>query len=253
MRFIWLRTSSKPSVIIMASSVKRFISHKLTFVFLLLFVGFAGDQVKPAFAASSSDEVISVHPPFEITLKKAGSIRLAGLLFEAENTSLSSLIKTGDKVRVRILSDKPDKYGRKAALLYNKQGLWLQGELVRQGLATAYPYPGESHFIRDLYELEKPHSISALKDKITVDQFAIIQGTVVAVAEVKGTTYLNFGSNWRDDFTIRINKANLHRFKAAGFNLSSLKGQHLRIRGWVIEQNGPMIEAEYPTQIELIR
>ncbi|WP_069189068.1 thermonuclease family protein [Candidatus Terasakiella magnetica] len=199
------------------------------------------------------DEVLSLTPPFEMRLKKTGPIRLAGLLYEADTTALEKLVQKGMRIKVQLVSNKPDRYGRKAAHVYLKDGRWIQGELVRQGHATPFPYPGEHALIRDLYLLETPISQSALKDDIKIDQFGIIEGMVVDVAEIKGKTYLNFGSNWRDDFTIKIDKVSLKKFRAFGFDLPTLKGHRLRIRGWVFFQNGPMIAPQHPNQIEVIK
>ncbi len=236
----------------MASNVKRFITFSTQKILFFLFLGLLAFQVKAGFAKSVKDEVISLHPPFELTLKKAGSVRLAGLLYEANSDALEKVIQVGATVRVNFLSETPDKYGRKPVHLYDQEGRWLQGELVRQGIATPYPYIGETKFIRDLYFLEKPIATPALSEEIPRDQFSIITGTVVAVANIKGTTYVNFGDNWRTDFTIRISKAKAKAFRALGVDPSTFKGKTIRIRGWVIEQNGPMIDANHPTQIEMI-
>ena len=41
-------------------------------------------------------------------------------------------------------------------------------------------------------------------------------------------------------------------FAAAKLDLYSLKGRVIRIRGWIEELNGPMIEALIPEQIEVL-
>jgi hypothetical protein len=236
----------------MASNVKRFMFVQRSLFLSFLFVGLLALQVKPVFAQNIWDEVISMTLPYELQLKKTGPVRLGGLLYDKDATGLETLVKTGDRVRVRFFSDTPDRYGRKPVDLYLKDSRWVQGELVRNAQAIPYPYPKEENHIRDLYVLENPHPLSALSDQIKPDGFAIIKGHVVDVAIIKGTTYLNFGANWRDDFTIRINRNKEKLFKSYGLDLNTLKGRHIQIRGWVINQNGPMIVAEHPTQIQLI-
>lgn len=237
----------------MASSVNRFIDASIIKFIVCLFVGLLVLKVKPTDAQTVRDEVVSLTLPFELHLKKSGPVRLAGLLYDKDATALNTYVKAGDKVRVRLLSDQPDKYGRKSAQIYLADNRWLQGELVRDAHATPYPYEGEEDHIRDLYTLEHPSPYNPLSDTITLNSFAIVQGTVLDVAHIKNTTYLNFGQNWRDDFTVKVVKRNHKFFKQFGFNLDSLKGQTIRIRGWVSKQNGPMIEARHPTQIEVIK
>ena len=251
-RLIWPNANSSPNVTIMASSVKRFIPSYLYLISTLLFVGLSIVLVKGAFAKSVTDTIKDIQLPFQVTLEKSGDIRLAGLLFDPQSTGLTDLIKTGDRVSVRLLSDKPDRYGRKPAHLYLKDGRWLQGELVREGKATPFPYPGETAFIRDLYLLETAQAHSALSEAIPLDKFAIVEGRVIDVALIKGTTYLNFGSNWRTDFTIKVSKKAQKKFRAFGFDLPTLKEREVRIRGWVFQQNGPMIAPEHPAQLEVI-
>ncbi len=236
----------------MASSVKRFISSYLYLFSTLLFVGLSGLSVKGAFAQSLTDTIKDIQLPFQVTLEKSGDVRLAGLLFDPQSTGLNDLVKTGDRVSVRLLSDKPDRYGRKPAHIYLKDGRWVQGELVREGKATPFPYPGETTFIRDLYLLETPKAYSALSETLPLDKFVIIKGRVIDVAMVKGITYLNFGNNWRTDFTIKFSKKAQKKFRAFGFDLPTLKEREVRIRGWVFQQNGPMIAPEHPAQLEVI-
>lgn len=237
----------------MASSVNRFIDASSIKFIVCVFVGLLCVEVKPSEAQTVRDEVVSLTLPFELHLKKSGPVRLAGLLYDKDATALNTYVKAGDKVRVRLLSDQPDKYGRKPAHVYLADKRWLQGELVRNAHATPYPYEGEENHIRDLYTLEHPRPDNPLSDTIALNNFTIVQGTVLDVAHIKNTTYLNFGQNWRNDFTVKVIKRNHKFFKQFGFNLDSLKGQTIRIRGWVSKQNGPMIEARHPTQIEVIK
>ena len=67
-----------------------------------------------------------------------------------------------------------------------------------------------------------------------------------------GRVYLNFGSDWRTDFTVRIDPADASRFETAGMDLLALEGQVIRVRGWVQDENGPMIRVDHPERIELV-
>ncbi len=249
MRLICPNASSSPNVIIMASKVKRFISLS---AFLFLFVGQIAPQVKAGDPPFINDQVVAIKPPFELRLKRAGTIRLAGLLFDEKFVALKDFVNPEDRIRLRLLSDKPDRYGRKAAQVYLSDGRWLQGELVRHNLAIPYPYSGEEALIRDLYLLENPNSLSALSQDLPRESFAIITGQVIDVAQIKGKTYLNFGANWRTDFTVRLNKEAQKNFRAFSLDPPTLKGKKIRIRGWVFEENGPMIAPLYPAQIEIL-
>ena len=82
--------------------------------------------------------------------------------------------------------------------------------------------------------------------------FQLIEGRVLDAAKVKGTVYLNFGADWRTDFTISIPREALKLFEVDGVDPLSLIGESVRVRGWLIKRNGPMIRAKHPKQIELL-
>ena len=82
--------------------------------------------------------------------------------------------------------------------------------------------------------------------------FQLIEGRVLDAAKVKGTVYLNFGADWRTDFTISIPREALKLFEVDGVDPLSLIGESVRVRGWLIKRNGPMIRATHPEQIELL-
>ena len=71
-------------------------------------------------------------------------------------------------------------------------------------------------------------------------------------ASVRGRIYLNFGLDWRTDVTVGIGKREGRAFERAGFDLLSLNGKRVRVRGWLRRRNGPMIEATHPEQIEIL-
>ena len=83
--------------------------------------------------------------------------------------------------------------------------------------------------------------------------FQLVQGTVRDAARVKGRIYLNFGDDWRSDFTITMGAKARRLFEAARIDLLALKGKQVRIRGWLRKRNGPLIEASHPEQLEIAR
>ena len=84
-----------------------------------------------------------------------------------------------------------------------------------------------------------------------LDTFQLVEGEVRNVAVVRGRAYLNFGSDWRTDFTVAIEPADLRRFRDAGVDPRGMEGRRVRVRGWIKSMNGPMIQATHPEQIEI--
>ena len=83
-----------------------------------------------------------------------------------------------------------------------------------------------------------------------IGTFQIIEGTILQAADVRGTIYLNFGEDWRTDFTVSIRKRARKTF--VNEDPASWNGRKIRVRGWLKSRNGPMIEATHAEQIELL-
>ena len=82
--------------------------------------------------------------------------------------------------------------------------------------------------------------------------FELVEGRVLAVGLVRRRAYLNFGEDWRSDFTIALDPETRRLFEAEGIDLKAYEGRRLRVRGWLKSRNGPMIEVTHPEQIELL-
>lgn len=171
--------------------------------------------------------------------------------------------------RFRLVFGDPikDRYGRLLAHLHRDDGVWLQGELLKLGAVRVFTTAENTTHAAEMLALEqearsnarglwaKPHYRVREADDVFGDlgSFQLVEGVVRATATVRGRTYLNFGPNWRTDFTIAINKEDRPRFTNASLDPIHLKGKKVRVRGWVILRNGPMIEATHPEQIEIIQ
>lgn len=143
--------------------------------------------------------------------------------------------------------------------------LWAQDLLLRNGLALTLP--GEDAPVMRLFEAED----SARNDEIglwaeelrplflrtpenaaeSMGTFAIVTGTPQAVASVKNNTYLNYGKNWRKDFTVMVSSQMRKQISRDGIDLKSWVKNPVEVRGWIIEENGPMIMIDRTTQLRL--
>ena len=74
----------------------------------------------------------------------------------------------------------------------------------------------------------------------------------MATAKVRDNVFLNFGADYKTDFTILIDKQGQRRFKRAGIDPRSLEGARVRVRGWVEMKNGPMIELDHVERLEVL-
>jgi hypothetical protein len=82
--------------------------------------------------------------------------------------------------------------------------------------------------------------------------FALVEGKVLSVRESGATIYVNFGRRWMRDFTVTILRRQQRAFAAAGLEPKQLEGRRIRVRGWIEQRGGPIIQAETPEQIEFV-
>ena len=82
-----------------------------------------------------------------------------------------------------------------------------------------------------------------------IGSFQLVEGRVVDAAIVRRRGYINFGVDWRSDFTIAIRPRDRKLFGPEGEDILSFKGRIVRVRGWIKSFNGAMIEATHPEQI----
>ena len=188
---------------------------------------------------------------------------------------LASLIKN-HRIRLRLDDATRDRYGRYRAHIFtvsNGNLSWIQEELVLAGLARVHAEPGDAACIGHLLQREQQARVA--RHGIWSDpfykimqasavgplmkrrhSFQIVEGKVEDVAVVKRQVYLNFGRDWRNDFTAALPKPGSEkrrdRDSLALENLKALRGRKVRVRGWIERRNGPLVRLTHPEDIELI-
>lgn len=222
-------------------------------------------------------DTIIIDPP----INGATEIRLVGIqapklplgrkgfeawpLSDESKAALSALI-LGKDVTVYYGGRKLDRHGRLLAHIRTRDGVWAQGRMIRSGMARVYSFVDNRSEVGALLEQESlarsenegiwAHPYYAVRTPDTVSafigQYELVEGASTAIAEVNGRIYMNFGEDWRKDFTITVEKKSRKLFDAIGIDLLSLTGRHIRIRGWVRSFNGPLINLNHPERLEIL-
>jgi micrococcal nuclease len=213
-----------------------------------------------------------------LQLEDGREVRLAGIRVPREaredagsarraRDALAELA-AGRDVRLGIGAAASDRYGRLVAQVERADGLWLQGALLERGLAQVQTRPGEARRAAEMLALERaarqarrglwgdpafaPRAADRLAD--AVGSFQIVRGEVVRVAPTEHYVYLNFGADWRQDFTVRIRRRELvEGFARSGLEIEQLAGRVVEVRGYVLDAGGPLIEVSHPEQLEVLR
>lgn len=184
--------------------------------------------------------------------------------------ALERLVR-GRAVRLATGARERDRHNWLLAQLFLAEGEgdpWVQGRLVDAGLARSYSLPGNTACLRALQKREAAarerrsgiwrdpfykvwqakETDALLKRRYS---FEVVEGRVVSVAHLRKWTFVNFGADYRSDFTVAVAAGDRQGF-APEIELEALEGQRLRVRGWVERWNGPVIKASHPEQIEVL-
>lgn len=216
----------------------------------LVFCGFAvtGAQAKPR---TVPDRVMATEKG-GFVLETLGKATLSGVL----NPSGDSGLKVGEAVEVKALPK--DRYGRTPVLLYkpNDKKAW-QEHLLFQGLVMAYDRAATPKAWLKQEEaariarrgLWNEAALNPSETASHMGEFRWVEGKVTRTYKSREMYYINFGEDWKTDFSLRIPR---RAWRGFGKDFTIADGTTLRARGAIFSDNGPMIEITRPEQLEVL-
>jgi len=158
-----------------------------------------------------------------------------------------------------------DRHGALIAHVF-VDGVWLQQSLVAAGLARvrshhdiaacAPPLLADEADARAAkrglwqepgYRVRNPGELDA-----EIGTFQIIEGRVVSVTTSRDRTFVNFGADYRTDFTVTISARDRKRLAKDGIDPATWVQKQVRVRGWLSRLNGPEVELTHAAQIQII-
>jgi endonuclease YncB( thermonuclease family) len=199
-------------------------------------------------------------------------LRLAAI--EAPDDSRAALraLATGRTLRLARLAHadtERDRYGRLVAFAFaGDSALSLQQRLLEQGAARVSARVGDRSCADALLAAERRARAAgrglwadpnfaplAAENRHRIESerghFALVEGKVLSVRESGGTIYMNFGRYRTRGFSIVIPRRLRRTFTAAGVDPERLQGRRVRVRGFIEQRRGPIIQVDAPEQIEL--
>ena len=160
-----------------------------------------------------------------------------------------------------------DRYGRALAHLVLDDGGWVQANMLSDGFARVYSFADNRALVplmldgeaiarragRGLWQEAYYRVLDQADAGRAVGSYGLVEGVVLSAARVRGRGFLNFGEDYRTDFTISIDPSDMEdHFDAADILLDDYVGARVRVRGWIRNLNGASIDVTHPEQIELI-
>ncbi len=159
-----------------------------------------------------------------------------------------------------------NRYGDLQGKILLADGRWLQEQLIFQGYGLWSGAPSYPPALKErLIQAEKSAALEKLglwrhfeiinanepAEQFWHGQFIVAKGVVQEVYRRASVTYLNFGEDWRDDFTAAIPSRSRKKFEQDGWKLEDLKNRTVTVRGLVRFYNGPYLELDFPEQLEI--
>lgn len=234
--------------------------------------------------ADGSARVVAVIDGDTVKLETGREVRLVGIQapklplgrrgfsewpLASEAKARLEALTNGKTVALHYGGAREDRHGRLLAHLTAADDpaaeTWAQGEMLKAGLARVYSFPDNRALVAEMLALEREaraarrgiwrepyYRIRKPEETVRdIETFQLVEGRVLQAAALKDRVYLNFGPDYRSDFTIAIARRDLKLFGRA-FDAKALEGKPIRVRGWLKSVNGPMIEATHPEQIEVL-
>jgi micrococcal nuclease len=162
--------------------------------------------------------------------------------------------------------ERMDRNRRRLAHLHLDDGTWVQGAMLKAGMARVDTFADNRALAAEMLALEAEaraarggiwadpfYAIRSVNNLARdIDSFQVVGGKVLDAAKVKTRVYLNFGTDWRSDFTASIDARALRLFARSGPDPLALEGKTVRVRGWLRPVNGPLIDVTHPEQVEVL-
>jgi endonuclease YncB( thermonuclease family) len=224
----------------------------------------------PAFEAGETVAARAVQAGGVVLLADGRSVALAGIglprrgqpLADKAEAELAKLV-AGRAVELRYGGARRDRHGRVLAQLF-ADGRWVEGELLRRGLARVESTADNRLGVGEMLALE--HQARDARRGIwrtrffavrpaadagrDAGSFQIVEGSVVDAVLIDGTLYLNFARDWRHGFSVKLAADARRLFRDAGSDPRSLAGRRLLVRGYIQDGERPTIDVTHPEQLE---
>lgn len=197
------------------------------------------------------------------SLADAGEAGLANIYIPSPPLAAPALTPLINS-RVKLSTPQTDRYGRiQVVLTVAGDKETLQEQLLKKGLAVVYS-PGGFRQSKKWMALERQaenagrglwgeHAcdvglcVTPETAPHHLQQFVMVSGKVTRSFKARDAYYINFGEDWKTDFSIKIPR---NAWRGFGEHLAVADGAPMRVRGTIIQENGPMIVVTRPEQME---
>lgn len=190
---------------------------------------------------------------------------------EESKAALAALL-TGASIEIAGLGRARDRYGRRLAhafLSRDGERTWVAAHLLAAGQARYVGEPDGAPCAAELLAIEATarargvglwanaaYAVRSAEEAGELlrlrNTFQLVEGRITRIGKSERRVYLDFGADWRTDFSVGI-APHLPGTDAEWLaRLADLEGARARVRGWIERRSGPYIELAAPALLEII-
>ena len=171
--------------------------------------------------------------------------------------------------RIEFDVEKKDKYGRILGYCFIKQDggeVFLNKELLQAGFAVLYTYPPNVKYVEEFVESQKQarrnrtglwgayEVVPAEEAGDFIGHIRTVKGKVLSTYNSGKAIFLNFGRDYKTDFTVVIFKNCFEYFHSLDIRPELFyRGKTVKVSGRIREYNGPEIIVNFPLEIEIVQ
>jgi endonuclease YncB( thermonuclease family) len=178
------------------------------------------------------------------------------------------LLAGGQRLTLKFPGPERDRHARAVAFAEAGGGLRLEEALLRDGLARVLAGSLSEGCLRPLLAIEKAarradsglwkdraFAVRNANDPSLATQkglYVLVEGRVASVGRGTRMVFLNFGPDWRRDFTAMVATEVAARVAGEGKPISSLAGKRVLVRGLIEDQGGALIRVTGAGGLEVL-
>lgn len=228
--------------------------------------------------ATEVGKVIKVRDGGTLALDSGLLVRLSGIELPSASgagqaeplaaTAEARLEAITNQQEIRFVSGVADRHGRLPSAVYLSGGKLVQAMLVEEGWARVHRLPGEAICLEGLLAGEHAariarrglwdgheYAIWNADDPSLIGRnglYELVEGRVISVGRGSRMVFLNFGRDWKRDFTVMLLPEVADKLAASGTPIESLAMRRVRVRGLIEESGGPAIRLADAGGLELL-
>lgn len=216
----------------------------------------AGEAMACAVPSGAPSRVVSVEG--QVLVLEGGAQLVPGTIVLMPDAMLPAALE-GSLVRHAAEGDAPDRHGRRVAQIFVARDggeTWLQADLVDADAARVMPRRGSEACAAELLAREEARGLGDVRTaddmNSMIGQYAIAEGVVTRALVLSDGVFLDFGEDWRTDFSAFIARGDMKRFGAILDDVRALEAKRVQLRGFVGERAGPQMRLSSPSALRLL-